>query len=1229
MATRKSKPKETEPWVQVGGEPVPGIRLRCICRGHKRAIRRIAWSPCGRLIASPSEDKTIRIWDAKRGECLAILKGHKESVNCVAWSPNSKRLISGSSDRTIRLWNTTVLAAGKAQKVGRSQILRQHYLSVICISWSSNGTMIAFGDNGNYLSIYDVKIKQVLVTEKLSGSPFSLAWSPDSTMLAVGHQIYHRDRPEDITIVLWDAKRNKITQKLAGHKGNVHGVSWSHDGSKLASGSYDSTIKLWDPSNGGLLNSFEGHTGSIHSVVFSPKNEILVSKSADETLRIWDAKNCRELVSLPEPRGSAYVPSFQLSMAFDPVSSALASFAEGNCSLRIWDLDLQSLMGMPQREPVIRNTSAKIVLVGESNVGKSCLAMRLCDNRYPNDHEQGTTHGMRVWPLEAQDLHPSAHPPEGQRRDIVLWDFGGQDEYHLVHQMFLSGTTLALVLIDPTRGRTALDEARDWNRRLEKHLDNDRAVKLLIGAKVDRPSNRIDLNSIKALCQECGFKTFLDLSAKTDRNIQKLRKVIADSLQWEQIARTSRPELFQHIRDEVERRRQANEIVLTLTEFKAAIKQSAAGMYEEAAVDAVSEQLATQGIIARTQLTGGDEALVLQVPVIERYAGSLIMAARNNPRGVPVLEGRLLGSTQRIPLPGMTAAERLNPIEERVVLECIVELMIHHGICFRHGGLLVFPTLFPAGSMDGVKQPYSISLYYDYTGDIDHIYASLVSTLMVSEAFGEGRLQAGCVEFERKTEGVCGVRQARDNGGVARLELFFSEQTPLARRDLFTRFVKEHLQSRGGNVYECQAIQCQCGEEIAEHTIQKRMAAGAKDVACPVCETRILIGEGGDRIRQRNPETDKKINELRDNIKEKQAADIKSAKQAVAGESQMAMEEDPIRILHLSDLHFTAKTNPTTMLQLLLQDLQQPDGHYGTINTVEYLVISGDITNKGQTAGFETARQFVKQLVEELDLSNHRCIFVPGNHDVQDREDAYEEREDESGNPINVRHPQNFQKRFEQFSNGFYHPLLQKNYPLNYTHQGIPYLYPETGIQFLTLNSAWEIDKNGRKKAGIHPDAVANVIAQANDKRQEAMERGDLQHTQPLLRIGVWHHAVAGPELMRNLEFLTQLQRAGVRLCLHGDVHEPRAELFRPRQPGIAVEILGAGSFGSPPAGRPESTPRLYNLLEVFVDPQTKQHQSIRVHTREQRKGGQAWQGYYAWPMANGTGQLPYYDINL
>ena len=52
----------------MGESPVPGLTLKRILRGHEGIIYRIAWSPDGRFLASPSEDKTIRIWDVQHGK---------------------------------------------------------------------------------------------------------------------------------------------------------------------------------------------------------------------------------------------------------------------------------------------------------------------------------------------------------------------------------------------------------------------------------------------------------------------------------------------------------------------------------------------------------------------------------------------------------------------------------------------------------------------------------------------------------------------------------------------------------------------------------------------------------------------------------------------------------------------------------------------------------------------------------------------------------------------------------------------------------------------------------------------------------------------------------------------------------------------------------------------------------------------------------------------------------
>jgi GTPase SAR1 family protein len=92
------------------------------------------------------------------------------------------------------------------------------------------------------------------------------------------------------------------------------------------------------------------------------------------------------------------------------------------------------------------------VLVGESSVGKSGLALRLAEDRF---EDQVSTHGMRLWSMPPEKLSPAMAAPSGERREVVIWDLGGQDEYRLVHQLFLHDTTLALMLLDTRRLRSA------------------------------------------------------------------------------------------------------------------------------------------------------------------------------------------------------------------------------------------------------------------------------------------------------------------------------------------------------------------------------------------------------------------------------------------------------------------------------------------------------------------------------------------------------------------------------------------------------------------------------------------------------------------------------------------------------------------------------------------------------------------------------------------------------
>src|SRR5947199_974756 len=82
-----------------------GVKLLRTLEGHQGVVYSVAFDPQGETLASGSDDKTVKLWEARSGKLLRTLEGHTTRVDRVAFSTDGRLLASKSADYTIRLWN--------------------------------------------------------------------------------------------------------------------------------------------------------------------------------------------------------------------------------------------------------------------------------------------------------------------------------------------------------------------------------------------------------------------------------------------------------------------------------------------------------------------------------------------------------------------------------------------------------------------------------------------------------------------------------------------------------------------------------------------------------------------------------------------------------------------------------------------------------------------------------------------------------------------------------------------------------------------------------------------------------------------------------------------------------------------------------------------------------------------------------------------------------------------
>jgi WD40 repeat protein len=285
----------------------------------------VAWSPDGQTLACGGETRAggsigmVELWNPAK-KTKVMWRGHDNSVTDVAFSPGGKVLATASNDRKVRLWD---VAKGDVAKGQLLSTLQGHDGSVGCLAFSRDGKWLASGDVDGVVILWDRSARKQPKRLQGNRSPVRrLAFSPDGATLAAGHQdgnVFLLDVDEDKVRVRWEAHPNK----------GIYGLSFSPDGATLATGSEDRTAKLWDSAAQRELASFTNHEMGVRSLTFAPDGRTLVTAAAS-SVRLWDVATGLERAVLRPETNSV------LCVAFSRDGRRLAA-ATSNGPVVVWE----------------------------------------------------------------------------------------------------------------------------------------------------------------------------------------------------------------------------------------------------------------------------------------------------------------------------------------------------------------------------------------------------------------------------------------------------------------------------------------------------------------------------------------------------------------------------------------------------------------------------------------------------------------------------------------------------------------------------------------------------------------------------------------------------------------------------------------------------------------------------------------------------------------------------
>ncbi len=248
---------------------------------------------------APAEDRTAAL---SNSTLMLDTGGHMATMQEVIFTPDGKQLISAGDDKLIRIWDTTT---GKTVRTIRGELAPGDPGKLYTMALSPDGRWLAAagwtedkhvapccGD----IRVYDFASGTLVkLLRGHESAVLAMTFSPDGRKILSGT---FDSSSHGKTGIIWTAptddngvadwSRARLSQKLKGHSRDINAVAFTPDSKRALTGAYDNSIRVWDVATGRHLATLEGHGEKIGAVAVSHGGTIVSGDSSGE-VRIWSS----------------------------------------------------------------------------------------------------------------------------------------------------------------------------------------------------------------------------------------------------------------------------------------------------------------------------------------------------------------------------------------------------------------------------------------------------------------------------------------------------------------------------------------------------------------------------------------------------------------------------------------------------------------------------------------------------------------------------------------------------------------------------------------------------------------------------------------------------------------------------------------------------------------------------------------------------------------------------